>query len=229
LTGIRIHETLGKISEIEITTVEVKQTVRNWKKTVFVRAMPGRYEFDSSCNSVADWQAKIEEIGIKTIICLAPDTQISSVSPEYAQWRQKQKASSSSPYELIDIPIEDFGIPVSAQREPFWKVARDIARRIALADDKIFVHCSAGKERTGMFAIAVLCQMDYSLADAYEEIQKIGSYPDTPEQDTFITENCFQFDFGKLLLNIGDEISGMNSAADEILKCLPLMNLQIVG
>lgn len=35
LTGIRTHETLGKISEIEITTVEVKQTAGNWQYDIF--------------------------------------------------------------------------------------------------------------------------------------------------------------------------------------------------
>lgn len=35
LTGIRIHETLGRISEIEITTIEVKQTASNWQYDIF--------------------------------------------------------------------------------------------------------------------------------------------------------------------------------------------------
>lgn len=35
LTGIRMHETLGRISEIDITTIEVKQTAANWQYDIF--------------------------------------------------------------------------------------------------------------------------------------------------------------------------------------------------
>ena len=35
VAGIRIHETLGRISEIEISTIEVKQTAGNWQYDIF--------------------------------------------------------------------------------------------------------------------------------------------------------------------------------------------------
>ncbi|TVR73473.1 MAG: hypothetical protein EA427_02115 [Spirochaetaceae bacterium] len=35
LTGVRVHESLGQISEVEITTIEVKQTAGNWQYDIF--------------------------------------------------------------------------------------------------------------------------------------------------------------------------------------------------
>jgi protein-tyrosine phosphatase len=185
--------------------------MRNWNERLYLRAMPGRPEIGSTCNTVAEWLAEMDGQGIRTVVCLAPDKQIESVSPEYAEWRQKQKALSPSPYELIDLPIEDFGIPEVFQRKRFWEVARDIARRID-KEEKLFVHCSAGRGRTGMFAVAVLCQMGCSLEEAYEEINKIESAPETPQQHRFLSDNCFYFDFGMMKLDIGDELQGPKGA-----------------
>jgi protein tyrosine/serine phosphatase len=51
------------------------------------------------------------------------------------------------------------------------------------------MHCTAGRGRTGMFGVAVLMTLGYSLVDATTELYQAGSYPETDQQDAFLANS----------------------------------------
>ena len=158
-------------------------TMRTWKNTLFLDAMPGRQKVGRGSGDFDLWQQEMTENGIATVVCLTPEESIQAESPEYAAWRKRQYGFGR--YELIDLPVDDFRAPEPFVAGRFWRQAKQVARKIE-AGEKVFVHCGAGIGRTGMFAVAVLMQIGYTYDEAYREIEAIGSNPETPAQQAFL-------------------------------------------
>jgi len=155
--------------------------MRTWQNKLYFDAMPGRTKPGRPRGDFPGWLTEMQEYGIHTIVCLAPEEQVAAESPQYAEWRRHPE------YELIDIPIDDFSAPEPFVAPRFWKQAMEIASKID-SGEKVFIHCGAGIGRTGMFAVAVLMQLGYSYDAAYNEIETVGSHPEVHVQQKFLRD-----------------------------------------
>lgn len=163
--------------------------MRNWKGKLYLGPMPGLEE------PFSRWLEQLETIGIHRVVCLNPSDEIDRLSPEYAAWRKDASAGNPSvghvPH-LIDIPITDGSIPDEAQTDHFWSGAALVASAIDIGE-RVLIHCTAGRGRTGTFATAVLMTKGYSLVDAATEIYEVGSYAETSEQESFLESAAERF------------------------------------
>ena len=134
------------------------------------------------------WLGELDEAGITAIVCLNPEDEINLLSPEYRDWRRAQ-ATTPAPerpaLKLFDLPIHDGCAPTAALVEKFWTTAQNVADRCR-AGERTLIHCTAGRGRTGMFGVAVLMSLGYSLVDAATEMYEVGSYPETSVQDELL-------------------------------------------
>ena len=156
---------------------------RNWHNTLFLGPMPGTEA------PLKEWLDELDEAGITAIVCLNPEDEISLLSPEYRDWRRAQSttpAPERPTIELFDLPIDDGSAPSEAVVDRFRATVSDVAERCH-AGERTFIHCTAGRGRTGMFGVAVLMNFGYSLVDAATELYEVGSYPETDQQDAFLT------------------------------------------
>jgi protein-tyrosine phosphatase len=162
--------------------------MRTWNNKLFLGSMPGRNKRGRPAGDFDQWLNEMGDRDIRAVVCLAPDEQIAEESPRYHSWREKQKRlGADADFELIDIPIADYGVPADSVKERFWDKAGEVAER-AKAGEVFFVHCGAGIGRTGMFSTAVLMEMGYDYEDALTEVQAVGSAPETEAQRAFLRE-----------------------------------------
>jgi protein-tyrosine phosphatase len=111
---------------------------------------------------------------IDRVVCLVAREDIRRDSPDY-----HHILAGDVPWEHVDHPIPDFGIP--ANPEAFRALAKATAE--ALQDGKkVLIHCGAGIGRTGTCAIAVLLALGMSLPDATQAVEAVHSRPETKEQ-----------------------------------------------
>ncbi len=157
--------------------------MRTWNNKLYFDRMPGRTREAHRSDRVADWLDEMKHNGITSVVCLAPEEDIAAQSPEYRRWRLEQREAAD--YELIDFPIPDFNPPQADAAPAFWALARILAQRVE-DGQKFFVHCGAGRGRTGTMAVAILMAMGKSYDEAYQAINAAGSYPETPEQKAFL-------------------------------------------
>lgn len=107
--------------------------------------------------------------------------------PDGAAQASESPAPETSvyPLSLVDIPIVDYRAPSPEVASVFWRQARRVGELIT-AGKRVFVHCTAGRGRTGTFGVAVLISMGYTYADAAQELWTVGSYPEAAEQEAFL-------------------------------------------
>lgn len=151
--------------------------MRTWNDLLYFDAMPGRY------GSIETWLVEMKENAIDRVVCLAPADEIRQKSPPYHLWRQHQ-----TEYEITDVPVPDYGVPVDEAAQRFWEETVHTAQDVR-EQRKVFVHCGAGIGRTGTFAAGVLLAMGYEPASAIQEISAAGSQPETSRQKAFITSS----------------------------------------
>lgn len=158
---------------------------RNWHNTLFLGPMPGTEAV------LQEWLDELDEARITAIVCLNPEDEIDLLSPEYRDWRRAQSttpAPEQPALELFDLPIDDGCAPTRGMAERFWTTARNVAERCR-AGERTFIQCTAGRGRTGMFGVAVLMNLGYSLVDAATEMYEVGSYPESSIQDEFLEKS----------------------------------------
>jgi hypothetical protein len=153
---------------------------RNWHNTLFLGPMPGTEA------PLQEWLDELDEAGITAIVCLNPEDEISLVSHEYHDWRLYRPLHPE--LKRFDVPVDDGCAPTGAVEQQFWNVATEIARRCRQGD-RTFIHCTAGRGRTGMFGVAVLITLGYSIVDAATQLYEVGSYPETDQQDAFLASS----------------------------------------
>jgi protein-tyrosine phosphatase len=150
---------------------------RNWHNTLFLGPMPGTEA------PLQEWLDELDEAGITAIVCLNPEDEISLLSPEYRDWRQYRAPHSE--LRRFDVPVDDGYAPTGAVVNQFWNAASEVAERCRRGEHT-FIHCTAGRGRTGMFGVAVLVALGYSIVDAATQLYQVGSYPETDQQDALL-------------------------------------------
>ncbi len=131
---------------------------------LYLHSMPGRYDpLEES------WE-QVHRLGIRTIVCLAPDTEVRKTSPGYATALE----AGECPCEIWSLPIPDFGAPPD---DAFARMTRRAATALR-EGDSLLVHCGAGIGRTGTFAIGVLLALGVDFGTATILVRKAGSGPE---------------------------------------------------
>ena len=77
------------------------------------------------------------------------------------------------PCDRIECPIVDFGVPKDAAS-------------LRAVDERVLVHCGAGRGRSGMFAICVLLVLGASLEEASTAASQAKAGPETDQQEDFV-------------------------------------------
>lgn len=168
--------------------------MRTWRNQLYLGPLPG-LEW-----SIWTFENELRSAEIHTVVCLNPPEEIEYLSPGYGRWRKGVRARGGidtaegdgaaqevPPYAitLVDIPIEDYRAPSPEVAALFWEHARRIGELIT-AERRVFVHCTAGRGRTGTFGVAVLMELGYTYPEAAGELWSIGSYPEAAEQEAFL-------------------------------------------
>ena len=151
--------------------------MRSWNDKLYLGPMPGTEA------PLEGWLSELERNGVSTVVCLNPQEELRLLSPSYCRRRTDQ--ATRKQYRLIDVPIEDGGTPEGPVVDQFWHAVSEVTDMIT-DGGKVFIHCTAGRGRTGMFGVAVLLKLGYSLIDAGTEMYEAGSYPETEVQEEFL-------------------------------------------
>jgi len=137
--------------------------------SLLLHSMPGRFE---ALETV--WrQVKSDAVG--AIVCLNEAYEIRLKSAQYAEALDTGKV----PCAVLPFEIREGGVP--DDREAFWALANDIARRL-LAGEAVLIHCACGVGRTAMLAVSVLMALGEPIDEAERLVSQAGSTVETMPQ-----------------------------------------------
>src|SRR5512132_2030937 len=140
---------------------------------LLLHSMPGRYE---SLERV--WQ-QVRSDAVRAIVCLTDRTELQEKSSEYAQALE----SGAVPCLVLPFEIPDRGAP--EDREEFWLLAVEIARRLGIGET-ILIHCAGGVGRTALLAVCVLLALGQPADEARSTVSLAGSTVETAPQSRLI-------------------------------------------
>lgn len=132
-------------------------------------SMPGRFE---ALERV--WQ-QLKREAVGTIVCLAETHEIRSKSSRYAEALE----SGAVPCSVLPVEVREGGVP--EDRDRFWALANDVARRLGRGE-AVLVHCAGGVGRTAMFAVSVLLALGEPIGEAERLVSRAGSTVETIAQ-----------------------------------------------
>jgi protein-tyrosine phosphatase len=136
---------------------------------LLLHSMPGRFETIERV-----WhQLKSEAVG--AIVCLNEAYEIRLKSSQYAEALQ----NGSVPCAVLPFEIREGGVP--EDREAFWTLANDVAKRLQCGE-AVLIHCAGGVGRTAMLAVSVLLALGEPLDEAESVISRAGSLVETMAQ-----------------------------------------------
>ncbi len=136
---------------------------------LLLHSMPGRFEAMERV-----WH-QLKNEAVRAIICLSEAYEIRMKSPAYAAALE----AGTVPCAVLAFEIREGGVP--KDREAFWKLANDIAKRLELGE-AVLVHCAGGVGRTAMLAVAVLLALGEPMNAAESVVSAAGSIVETMPQ-----------------------------------------------
>ena len=142
--------------------------------SLLLHSMPGRYE------AIENVWNQVKQQGVEAIVCLAEMDELHEKSFEYARALE----TGTVPCSVIAFEIPDRGAP--EDRDGFWKLAGDIAKRLQ-SGEAVLIHCAGGVGRTATLAIAVLLALGKAETDARSAVSRAGSTVETAPQSQLIS------------------------------------------
>lgn len=141
--------------------------------SLFLHSMPGRLEdFVLCCEAM-------QAAGVVRIVCLNPTPEIERKSPDYAQ----AIASGTLPFDLVQFPIINFGVPDPDKKTAFFDLANEIAEQLKRGEN-VLIHCAGGVGRTGTFAACVTAALGQPLS----RVTDAGGKAETEHQLALLAE-----------------------------------------
>jgi hypothetical protein len=141
--------------------------------TLWLGPMPGRFE---------PWTRFMAEVGscrIALVVCLAPQDELGSLSPPYAQ----AIADGSLGFRWLNLPMQNFGLPPDLDG---FRAGIAEAAAALRAGDAVMLHCAAGIGRTGAAAACLLKHLGLSVDEAVQRVRNAGSNPQTALQSGLV-------------------------------------------
>ena len=93
-------------------------------------------------------------------------------------------AANTVPCPVIFFEVPDRGAP--ADRERFWALATDVAKRLQ-SGDVVLIHCAGGVGRTALLAVCVLLALGEPANAARSAVSRAGSTVETAPQSQLIS------------------------------------------
>jgi protein-tyrosine phosphatase len=150
--------------------VELPAQVRG---TLWLSSMPGRF------GAWSDFEREAADTGVKMVVCLTPRDEVRELSPVY----DAAIARGGAPYEWVQLPVPNFGVP--DDRQAFRHGIDRIAKALR-AGEPVMMHCAAGMGRTGSAAACVLKALGLSTNEALARVREAGSNPQNAIQSGFV-------------------------------------------
>jgi protein-tyrosine phosphatase len=141
---------------------------------LLLHSMPGRYEAIESV-----WHQVTNE-AVRAIVCLAEKDELHEKSFEYAEALE----AGTVPCLVLPFEIPDRGVP--EDRDAFWTLAGDIAKRLQ-SGEAVLIHCAGGVGRTATLAICVLLALGEPASNARSVVSRAGSTVETAPQSQLIS------------------------------------------
>lgn len=136
---------------------------------LLLHSMPGRFE---ALERV--WhQLRSEAVG--AIVCLTEKFEIRMKSSKYAEALE----TGTVPCSVLPFEIREGGVP--ADRDAFWALANDVAKRLQFGE-AVLIHCAGGVGRTAMLAVSVLLVLGEPMIEAENVVSRAGSIVETMPQ-----------------------------------------------
>ena len=142
--------------------------------SLLLHSMPGRYEAIESVWSHVKTEA------VTAIVCLAEKNELHEKSFEYARALE----TGTVPCSVISFEVPDRDAP--ADRDGFWRLAGDIAKRLQ-SGEAVLIHCAGGVGRTAMLAVCVLLALGEPTGEARSVVSRAGSTVETAPQSSLIS------------------------------------------
>jgi protein-tyrosine phosphatase len=136
---------------------------------LLLHSMPGRFEALEKA-----WRQVQSEL-VAVIVCLAERYEIRLKSSAYAEALE----AGAVPCSVLPFEICEGGVP--ADRDGFWALANDVARRLQ-SGEVVLIHCAGGVGRTAMLAISVLLVLGEPMNEAENAVARAGSIVETMPQ-----------------------------------------------
>ena len=135
--------------------------------------MPGRFE------SWKAFQDEADRTGVRTVVCLAPRSEVAELAPEY----HAALAKGGLPFRWMLVPMRNFGLPEDPAgfRRDIAALAQDVR-----GGDVVLLHCAAGLGRTGTAAACLLKALGMGADEALQSVREAGSNPQNAEQSGLV-------------------------------------------
>jgi tyrosine-protein phosphatase SIW14 len=118
--------------------------------------------------------AELKKLGVTTVVNLRRDNSVEA----------ERKAVEGQGLRLVTIPVGGFSAPTNEQVVAFLSIFRDRPQ------EKVFVHCQYGEDRTGVFIAAYRMSFEHwTAAQAVNEMNNFGFHRHwQPEMRDFVRD-----------------------------------------